>query len=124
MSSKIKIRGNLKEVYSDVYTLEVLSLLSSLSHFNKEIKAVMAARLKRRAERQQRKQRIEFSDPESFIPRTTIKVKDAREGKFEGAVIPHDLQRQWIQGTGPAAKPNALVESSIRNVAYALLVWR
>ncbi|WP_246859567.1 hypothetical protein [Spirosoma sp. KCTC 42546] len=32
-----------------------------------------------------------------------------------------DLQRQWIQGTGPAAKPNAPLESSIRNVAYALL---
>jgi len=36
-------------------------------------------------------------------------------------VIPHDLQRQWIQGTGPAAKPNASLESSIRNAAYALL---
>src|SRR5262249_41816961 len=32
-----------------------------------------------------------------------------------------DLQRQWIQGTGPAAKPNSPVEQSIRNVAYALL---
>ena len=48
-------------------------------------------------------------------------MKDAREGKFVGAVIPADLQRQWIQGTGPAAKPNAPLESSIRNVAYALL---
>jgi malate synthase len=48
-------------------------------------------------------------------------VEDARLGKFEGAVIPRDLQRQWIQGTGPAAKPNTSVESSIRNVAYALL---
>ena len=48
-------------------------------------------------------------------------MKDARDGKFEGAVIPADLQRQWIQGTGPAAKPSAPLESSIRNVAYALL---
>ena len=31
------------------------------------------------------------------------------------------MQRQWIQGTGPAAKPNSPTESSIRNVAYALL---
>src|SRR6185295_6717698 len=43
------------------------------------------------------------------------------EGKFEGAVIPHELQRQWIQGTGPAAKPHTPLENSIRNVAYALL---
>src|SRR5262249_42961343 len=34
---------------------------------------------------------------------------------------PQDLQRQWIQGTGPAAKPDSPVEQSIRNVAYALL---
>jgi len=34
---------------------------------------------------------------------------------------PADLRRQWIQGTGPAAKPNATVEAGIRNVAHALL---
>ncbi len=121
MNSEIKIRSNLKETYADVYTPEVISSLSSLAHFNNDIKAVMAARLKRRAERQDQKQRITFLDPDSIIPRTTIKVKDARNGNFEGAVIPSDLQRQWIQGTGPAAKPNASTESSIRNVAYALL---
>ena len=37
------------------------------------------------------------------------------------AKFPSDLQRQWIQGTGPAARPNVSVEKSIRNVAYALL---
>jgi malate synthase len=118
---QIIIRDNLKEQYSDVYTPEVLTALSSLAHFNKDIKEVMAARMKRRAERQQQKKRITFPDPESYIPRTRIKVQDARDGNFEGAIIPHDLQRQWIQGTGPAAKPHAPVESSIRNVAYALL---
>lgn len=56
-----------------------------------------------------------------YIPRTNIHVQDARDGKFEGTIIPADLQRQWIQGTGPAIKPNASVESGIRNVAYALL---
>lgn len=117
----INIHHSLKEAYSDVYTYEVLSALSSLSHFNKSIKEVMVSRIKRRAERQQYKMRVTFPDSESFIPRTSIKVKDARDGKFEGAVIPADLQRQWIQGTGPAAKPNSNIESSIRNVAYALL---
>jgi malate synthase len=117
----MKIRNNLKEAYSDVYTSEVLSVLSSITHFNNDIKEVMTARIQRRAERQKHKMRITFLDPESLIPRTYIKVKDAREGRFEGAVIPADLQRQWIQGTGPAAKPNAPLESSIRNAAYALL---
>ncbi|HTF18430.1 MAG TPA: hypothetical protein VK658_10180 [Chryseolinea sp.] len=121
MNSDITIRGNLKETYKDIYTPEVLAALSSLAHFNSDIKAAMASRIMRRNERQQQKQRIGFVDPESTIPRTNIKVKHARQGKFEGSAIPRDLQRQWIQGTGPAAKPNAPLESSIRNVAYALL---
>jgi malate synthase len=121
MTNNIKINGNLQETYSDIYTAEVLSALSSLAHFNKEIKDAMAERIKRRTDRQQQKRKIAFPDPESYIPRTNIKVQDARDGKFEGAIIPADLQRQWIQGTGPAAKPNANIESSIRNVAYALL---
>ncbi len=120
-SNSIVIRQKLKEIYNDVYTDEVLTALSSIAHFNDDIKSVMTSRLKRRASRQQQKLRIAFPDPESFIPRTNIKVKDARDGNFEGAIIPEDLQRQWIQGTGPAAKPNTALESSIRNVAYALL---
>lgn len=119
--NRIIIRNNLKDVYLDVYTPEVLSALSLLSNFNNDIKEVMASRIKRRTERQQSKLKISFLDPESYIPRTNIKVRDAREGKFEGNVIPADLQRQWIQGTGPAAKPNTPTKTSIRNVAYGLL---
>jgi malate synthase len=121
MKHNIIINGDLLHAYADIYTPEAISALSALAHFNKDIKEAMTARLQRRKERQFQKKRISFSDPESIIPRTTIKVQDARDGKFEGAVIPADLQRQWIQGTGPAAKPNAPLENSIRNVAYALL---
>jgi malate synthase len=121
MSGNFAISGNLQEQYRDVYTTEALAALSSLSIFNKEVKAAMDARTKRRTVRHQTKTKISFLDPESFIPRTKIKVQDARDGKFEGSIIPADLQRQWIQGTGPAAKPNTALEKSIRNVAYALL---
>ena len=117
----MKIRNNLKETYPDVYTTEAIATLESLAYFNQDIKDAMAARSKRRSDREQQQKRIDFLDPESKIPRTDIKVADARNGRFEGAVIPADLERQWIQGTGPAAKPNAPVENSIRNVAYALL---
>ncbi|WP_121357329.1 aldolase/citrate lyase/malate synthase family protein [Flavisolibacter nicotianae] len=116
-----EIRNNLQATYSDVYTPEVLGALDALAHFNKEVKKAMAERTARRQQRIAQKQRITFLDPESLVPGTDINVQDARDGKFEGAVIPPDLERQWIQGTGPAAKPNAPVESSIRNVAYALL---
>jgi malate synthase len=117
----LKIRDNLQETYADIYTPEALAALSALAPLNDTVKEVMAARNRRRAERHRQQQRIKFLDPDSYIPRTNIKVQDAREGKFEGSAIPADLQRQWIQGTGPAAKPNAPLESSIRNVAYALL---
>jgi len=119
--NNIEIHENLREGYTDIFTPEVLSALSSFFRFNKIIKEVMASRINRRKERYQLKKRITFLDPESYIPRTNIKVQDARDGKFKGSVIPADLQRQWIQGTGPAAKPNSPLEKSIRNVAYGLL---
>ncbi|HEX3034764.1 MAG TPA: isocitrate lyase/phosphoenolpyruvate mutase family protein [Thermodesulfobacteriota bacterium] len=121
MSRKLKIRGDLKSLYPDVYTPEVMTALAYMARFNEEQKMVMAKRIQRRAERARNKQRITFLDPNDYIPRTNIKVQDARHGKFVGSEIPRDLQRQWIQGTGPAAKPNAPLEKSIRNVAYALL---
>lgn len=117
----LQIRDHLQSSYSDIYTPEALDALSALAPMNQVIKEVMDARIRRRAMRQKRKERIAFLDPQSFIPRTKIKVQDARDGRFEGSPIPKDLQRQWIQGTGPAAKPNTPLESSIRNVAYALL---
>lgn len=117
----MKIRNNLSEDYLDVYISEVLSALSSLAHFNNDVKEVMASRIRRREDRMKNKTRIAFLDPDSTVSRTRIKVRDARDGKFEGSVIPEDLRRQWIQGTGPAAKPNTSLENSIRNVAYALL---
>jgi len=118
---KLEIRGNLENAYADVFTPEAVAALEALAGLDADRKAVMAARIERRAARARNKQRIAFLDPQATIARTKIKVQDARAGAFIGAEIPKDLQRQWIQGTGPAAKPNAPVETSIRNIAYALL---
>ena len=117
----MKIRGNLKDQYSDVYTPAALEALNALAPLDSDRRALMDARLTRRAERVRRGRGIEFLNPDEVIPRTSIPVRDARAGAFTGTEIPRDLHRQWIQGTGPAAKPNAPVEKSIRNVAYALL---
>src|SRR5689334_14476512 len=116
-----EIRGNLESEYPDVYTREALDALEVLSKFDAERKALLAARTARRAARFRNKERIKFLDPSATIARTNIKGQDARDGNFIGSEIPHDLQRQWIQGTGPAAKPNSPIEKSIRNIAYALL---
>lgn len=121
MTHPFTIRDNLQEIYSDIYTAPVLAALGSMAPYNRAIKEVMDARIKRRGSRQKRHERIEFLTTGTLIPRTNILVLDARGGNFEGSPIPKDLQRQWIQGTGPAAKPNANLENSIRNVAYALL---
>ncbi|HVB37620.1 MAG TPA: hypothetical protein VND92_03750 [Vicinamibacterales bacterium] len=117
----LTIRGNLGADYRDVYTDEALAALRALAHFDDDRRAVMAARIRRRADRAGRRERITFLDPAMRIPRTQITVQDARDGRFTGSEIPTDLRRQWIQGTGPAARPGAPVEQSIRNVAYALL---
>ncbi len=121
INNNVNIPDDIKETYTDIYTPEVLSVLSSLAHFHQDIKEAMTSRLKRRADRQKNEVRITFLDSGSYIPGTKIKAQDARNGNFEGAAISVDLQRQWIQGTGPAAKPNATIENSIRNIAYALL---
>nr|WP_320012970.1 malate synthase [uncultured Desulfobulbus sp.] len=117
----LQIRDNLSRQYSDIYTAEALAALAHMSQFNQEQKALMNKRILRRRERIQQQLPLGFLDPASIIAGTDIRVADARTGNFVGSVIPTDLQRQWVQGTGPAAKPNAPLESSLRNVAYALL---
>ncbi|MGE0554089.1 MAG: malate synthase [Gemmatimonadales bacterium] len=102
-------------------TAEAMAAMALLAGYNTDRLELMSQRLERRAERIRERRPIDFLDPDWRVPRTGLTVADAREGRFDGSTIPPDLRRQWIQGTGPAAKPNAPVESSIRNVAYALL---
>jgi malate synthase len=117
----LDIRGNLVDEYRDVFTREAVAVLEALAGFDGDRKAVMAARIERRLARARSRERIAFLNPTATIARTAIKVQDARDGNFEGSEIPRDLQRQWIQGTGPAARPNSSIDKSIRNIAYALL---
>jgi len=117
----LEIRAGVAADFPDVLTPDAVDLLEALAPLDRERKALMAARIARRAERFRNRQRIGFLDPDQRIPRTEVLVRDARAGAFTGSPIPHDLTRQWIQGTGPAARPGAPVTESLRNVAYALL---
>ena len=119
--TSLQIRDNLEQTYSDVFTPEVLSTLSYLSDLNNERLAIMKKRMERRQKRAENLEMINFPNPDDKIDGTDLTVQDARSGKFIGPEIPVDLQCQWIQGTGPGAKPNTTIERSIRNVAYALL---
>ncbi len=117
----IEIRGLSQSSYPDVFTAEALDALRALAPLDDDRKAIMAGRIARRAARARTKQRLTFLDPGAPIARTTLTVQQARDGAFAGGVVPPDLRRQWIQGTGPGAKPDTTLEKSIRNVAYALL---
>ncbi len=120
-SYALQFRGGLERTYGDVYTPEARAALVALAPLDEPRLALMSARIERRAARARDRQRIRFLDPGESIPGTDVKVQDARDGKFQGSAIPPDLQRQWIQGTGPATKPGAPVAQGIRSVAYALL---
>ncbi len=119
--SQLAISSAVRSEYGDVLTPVALGALEALRPFDSWRLDIMAGRLSRRAARAREGRRIAFLDPAALVPGTTITVADARAGRFEGGTIPRDLERQWIQGTGPAAKPNTPVATSIRNVAYALL---
>jgi malate synthase len=117
----LEIRAGLDREYADVLTPPALAALAALAPLDAERRALMQARLDRRAARAREQRRIEFLEPDRPIAGTGLTVHEARTGAFVGSAIPDDLRRQWIQGTGPAARPGAPVARSIRNVAYALL---
>ncbi|HET6914962.1 MAG TPA: hypothetical protein VFH56_02620 [Acidimicrobiales bacterium] len=98
-----------------------MATLEALAPLDGRRLELMDSRIDRRRRRAAAGEHLSFLPETAVIDGTTITVADARAGRFEGAVIPHDLQRQWIQGTGPATKPRASTASGLRNVAYALL---
>jgi malate synthase len=118
---RIEVRKGLSELYPDVLTPAALAAIGVLAPFDTDRRALMAARTARRRERFQDRRHITFLDPSSPIGKAGLTARDAREGRFQGSDIPPDLQRQWIQGTGPAARPRTPTTESLRNVAYALL---
>ena len=117
----LRLRAGVLDDYRDVLTASALETISALAPFDARRRALMQARIDRRARRQREYERIGFLPEDATIDGTDIAVRDARAGQFDGGVIPDDLKRQWIQGTGPATRPRARTAESIRNVAYALL---
>jgi malate synthase len=121
MTRRLDYRASVIRTYAELYTPEALEALEVLAPLNRDRRELMARRIARRLTRALDRQRIAFLDPEALIPRTGIRVQDARDGNFEGGEIPADLKRQWIQGTGPVSRPRASTETGLRNAAYALL---
>lgn len=117
----LHVRGGVLSQYSDVLTPAAIDALVVMAAFDQERRRLMRERIERRQRRARDGEHITFLSPDAPIGRSGLRAVDAREGRFEGSEIPPDLARQWIQGTGPAARPRAAVTESIRSVAYALL---
>ena len=117
----LDVRADVARTHGDVLTSEALAAIAALAPLNEVRLSLMRARIERRATRARGRHRLTFLDPDAIISGTNIAVSDARAGRFVGSEIPADLRRQWIQGTGPATRPNQPVAKGIRNVAYALL---
>ncbi|HKP60362.1 MAG TPA: hypothetical protein VJV78_26735 [Polyangiales bacterium] len=120
-ASALVARAGVLRDYADVLTAPALAAIDALAPLDRRRVGLMRARAERRAQRAVERRPIEFLVADSLVGGTNIRVADARAGKFAGADIPRDLRRQWVQGTGPAARPNSPPEQSLRNIAYALL---
>ncbi len=121
MTRRLHYRDGVLKAYPEVFSPAAVEALEALAPLNRDQHELMARRIALRLARERGRQRITFLDPKALIPRTSIRVQDARDGNFDGSEIPADLMRQWIQGTGPATRPRASPESGLRNIAYALL---
>jgi malate synthase len=121
LTSSLEYRTGILDQYPDILTAPAQTALAALAPLNRDRLAVMAARIARRRQRARDRQPIGFLEPDALVPRTNLRVDDVRAGRFDGADIPPDLHRQWIQGTGPATRPRTPLAASLRNVAYALL---
>ena len=121
MSNAVRMRVGVERDYPDVLTPRAKDALQALAPLDDERRALMQARMDRRRQRARDRERIGFLPPGTLVPGTGITAQQARDGGFSGSSIPPDLRRQWVQGTGPAARPNAPLATNLRNVAYALL---
>ncbi|MEO8196487.1 MAG: malate synthase, partial [Thermoanaerobaculia bacterium] len=122
--AKLEWRDPVRRDYADVWTPAAVAACEALAPLNRDRLRIMQERIARRRLRAREGRRIDFLAGDELIPGTTIRVQDARDGRFLGPQIPRDLERQWIQGTGPGTRPGASGEriaEGLRNVAYALL---
>ncbi len=105
----LEIARDVEREYADLFTPEARAVLAALARFEPARRTLMQERMQRRAERWATKTRISFLDPNAVIPRTTLTVRDAREGKFAGPEIP---QAAPMSATLTPWKPRAANSSA------------
>jgi len=92
--SGVEVAGPLKQGYDRILTRDALEFVAGIS---RKFERARQDLMKVRDERQARWDAGELPD---FLPQT----KDIREGDWKVAGIPPDLQRRWVELTGPTER--------------------
>ncbi len=90
----VEVIAPLSARYDQVLTPEALRLLATLE------RAFRARRRELLQKREQRQTRIDAGEMPAFLPET----RALREGDWQVAPIPADLQRRWVEITGPTER--------------------
>src|SRR5215218_2690352 len=96
LSPALEFRRGVEAAYPDVLTPDVLAALEALASLDDLRREAMTERAVRRRERARHGLPITFPSRADLIPGTSLRVEDAREGRFQGGDIPDDLRRQWV----------------------------
>ena len=90
----VEVTAPLSARYDEVLTAEALQLLATLE------RAFRARRRELLQKREQRQARIDAGEMPTFLPET----RSIREADWQVAPIPADLQRRWVEITGPTER--------------------
>jgi len=90
----VEVTAPLSARYDEVLTPEALQLLATLE------RAFRARRRELLQKREQRQARIDAGEMPTFLPET----RSIREADWQVAPIPADLQRRWVEITGPTER--------------------
>jgi len=90
----VEVSAPLSARYDEALTPEALQLLATLE------RAFRARRRELLQKREQRQARIDAGEMPTFLPET----RSIREADWQVAPIPADLQRRWVEITGPTER--------------------
>ena len=120
MTSEITIRGNLKELYKDIYTPEALSALSFLSHFNDDVKTLMSpSKTKGRTSATETKNRVPRS--RDHHPANQHQSRGCSRRQIRRFANPPRPATPMDTGNWTCGKTKCASGKQHPNVAYALL---
>ena len=89
--ARVELQGAIERSFEAVLTPEALEFLSELeSRFGPRRRELLAARV-------QRRKRLRDGEMLDFLPAT----REIREGDWQVAPVPADMQQRWVEITGP-----------------------